>query len=221
MAFLSSCSDRKTHTCTASKTSWPSVPSDRLNLLHEDWRAVEEVNAKVRRCYEKSDDTAYDVSKADFELPKDPQEYAERLLSDKLALVTRHYRGGPVLDLCCATGRCLRALAPRIERGFGLDFSLRYLKAAANYSSHKGTKNLAFVQGHATSIPFKSGKFAMLYCFSSLYAMPRVERAIAEISRVLRLMSKRIRDKMLDEWVSSLPGLRSIAFRHLLVCRKN
>ena len=218
---------------------------------------------------------------------------------DKLALVTQHYRGGPVLDLCCATGRCLLALAPRIDRGFGLDFSFRYVKAAANYGSHKGVKNLAFVQGDATSIPFKSGQFTMLYCFSSLYAMPRVEPAIAEMSRVLRcggiavldfgnrlslnaycsrfytdwppifpipvremkslltdaglrivehrsfqilplwaarpdwlkqtllhpswkrLMSKRIRDKMLDEWVSSLPGLRSIAFRHLLVCRKN
>jgi ubiquinone/menaquinone biosynthesis C-methylase UbiE len=35
-----------------------------------------------------------------------------------------------------------------------------------------------------------------------------------------RLMRKRVRGKMLDEWVSSLPGLRLLAFRHLVVCMK-
>lgn len=35
-----------------------------------------------------------------------------------------------------------------------------------------------------------------------------------------RLMARRIRGRMLDEWVSSLPGLRRFAFRHLLVCEK-
>lgn len=35
-----------------------------------------------------------------------------------------------------------------------------------------------------------------------------------------RIMKKRIAGKMIDEWVSSLPGLRALAFRHLVVCEK-
>ncbi len=34
------------------------------------------------------------------------------------------------------------------------------------------------------------------------------------------IMKRKIRGKMLDEWVSSLPLLRNFAFRHLVVCQK-
>lgn len=34
------------------------------------------------------------------------------------------------------------------------------------------------------------------------------------------IMARRIRGKMLDEWISSAPLLRRFAFRHLLVCKK-
>jgi SAM-dependent methyltransferase len=35
-----------------------------------------------------------------------------------------------------------------------------------------------------------------------------------------RVLGARIGGRMLDEWISSLPGVRSLAFRHLLVCRR-
>lgn len=35
-----------------------------------------------------------------------------------------------------------------------------------------------------------------------------------------KLFEKQIEGRMLDEWVCSLPGLRSFAFRHLFVCKK-
>ena len=31
---------------------------------------------------------------------------------------------------------------------------------------------------------------------------------------------RRVGGRMLDEWVAGLPGVRSLAFRHLFVCRK-
>ncbi len=258
---------------------------------------MKDADAEVRRFYETSDVGSYGVSGVCLDIRPDTEEYVERLLMDKLALAARHYRGGPVLDVCCATGQCLLTLAPGIESGIGLDFSTRYIETASERGVQMGIKNIAFVQGDAKAIPFKAGEFGMAYCFSSLYAIPQVEMAIAEISRILRpggaavldfgnvrslsaycskhypewaktypitrndmhrylamnrlhvverhffqilplwaarpewlkpllhpawkkLMSRRIRGKMLDEWVSSLPGLRSIAFRHLLVCRK-
>jgi hypothetical protein len=35
-----------------------------------------------------------------------------------------------------------------------------------------------------------------------------------------RLLAIRIKGRMLDEWISSLPLLRRFAFRHVLLCEK-
>ena len=147
------------------------------------------------------------------------------------------------------------------------------------------------------AIPFSNGGISLIYSFSSLYAIPIVERVIREIGRILRpdgiaildfgnrrslntyclryytdwpstypitvgemkghlssanldivehrcfqvlplwaglprhlwpllhpiwqnILRRRFAGRMLDEWVSSSPGLRNIAFRHLMVCRK-
>jgi ubiquinone/menaquinone biosynthesis C-methylase UbiE len=35
-----------------------------------------------------------------------------------------------------------------------------------------------------------------------------------------RLLEKQIKGKMLDEWISNLPGLKFFAFRHVFVCEK-
>jgi len=258
---------------------------------------VDDEDREVRRHYETSDAGAYAVGGVCLDVRPDAKEYVGRLLLDKLTMAARHYPGGPVLDLCCATGQCLFVLAPTIERGVGLDFSSRYVEAASTRSAQLGLKNVAFVQGDAKAVPFKDGEFGMVYCFSALYAIPQVEIAIGEMSRVLRpggmaildfgnirslsaycskfytewariypitcrmiyrhlansglsvverhcfqilplwagrppwlkpllhpgwkdVMSRRISGKMLDQWISSLPGLRSLAFRHVLVCRK-
>lgn len=36
-----------------------------------------------------------------------------------------------------------------------------------------------------------------------------------------RCLEKRVRGKMLDEWISDLPGIRNLAFRHLFACVKD
>ena len=256
-----------------------------------------EEDKAVRRFYETCNAGAYATGGVCIDIRRTSEEYVDRLLIDKLAIAASQYRGGPVLDLCCATGQCLLTLAPTIESGIGLDFSTRYIEVASQRGAQMGFKNLSFVQGDAKAIPFKAGQFAMVYCFSALYAIPNAEIAIAEISRVLRpggvaildfgnvrslsaycskfytewariypvtcgamyqflasnglrvverrsfqilplwagrpgwlkpllhpawkkLMSRRVCGKMLDEWVSSLPAVRSFAFRHLLLCRK-
>lgn len=38
--------------------------------------------------------------------------------------------------------------------------------------------------------------------------------------RVIQFLARRVGGRMLDEWVSSLPLLRRVAFRHFFVCRK-
>lgn len=36
----------------------------------------------------------------------------------------------------------------------------------------------------------------------------------------IKIMQKKIKGRMVDEWLSNLPGLRTIAFRQIFVCRK-
>ena len=249
----------------------------------------------VRRAYEQGE--LYAPSRICAKPVDDPHAWADRLLADKLALVRKHYGGGRVLDLCCAAAEHLVTLAPEIESGIGLDFSERYIRAALGTAHGRGVSNLAFVHGDARALPFALDSFGIVYCFSSLYAIPNVGAVVAEIARVLRpggvavldfgnrrslntyclryytdwpqthpvtvpemkamlrsnaleivehrsyqilplwaglprhlwpllhpawqaVMRPRVAGRMLDEWVSSLPGVRNFAFRHLIACTK-
>ena len=264
-------------------------------MLGEETAVATNPEAETRRAYELGD--LYDPKRICLTEKKELAAYVERLLADKLAAVRRHYSGGRVLDLCCATGEHLFGLSGQIESGTGLDFSRRYIEAAMAGIPQRAAANLTFVHGDAKAMPFATGEFALVYSFSSLYAIPDVELVIGEIGRVLqpggaavldfgnrrslnsyclkfytewpqtypitvsdmyrllrdadlavieghsyqllplwagrpswlkpllhpvwsRMMARRLAGRMLDEWLSSMPLLRQLAFRHLLVCRK-
>ena len=140
--------------------------------------------AETRRAYKLGD--LYDPKRICLTEKKEPAAYVERLLADKLAAVRRHYSGGRVLDLCCATGEHLFGLSGQIESGTGLDFSRRYIEAAMAGIPQREAANLTFVHGDAKAMPFATGEFALVYSFSSLYAIPDVELVIGEIGRVLQ-----------------------------------
>ena len=248
-----------------------------------------------RQAYGQSD--IYALGRVSATPQDDPHAWADRLLADRFALVRRHYAGGPVLDLCCATGEHLLTLAPEIERGIGLDFSHRYVAAAADAVRARGLAHIAFVEADARAIPFADQSFGLVYSLSSFYHVPDVAGVVADVARVLRpggiavldfgarpsfntyclryytdwprihpvtvggmkrmladsslaivehrsyqilplwaglprwlwpllhpawqdVMRRRIAGRMIDERVSSLPGLRRFAFRHVVVCRK-
>lgn len=230
-------------------------------------------------------------------MDEDAPDFVGRLLADRIATVRQYYAGGRALDLCCATGEHLLALSGAIENGIGLDFSHRYITSAKETTAKRAIANVDFVQGDAKAMPFKDQEFGLVYSFSSLYAIPRVEVAIGEVARVLRpggvavldfgnrrslnnyclryydwppifpitvgdmdralrrsglsilrrrcyqllplwadkprwltpllhplwarAMSRRVGGRMVDEWISSLPGFRQLAFRHLIVCKKH
>jgi ubiquinone/menaquinone biosynthesis C-methylase UbiE len=249
----------------------------------------------ARRAYEQGE--LYAPGRICAKPVDDPRAWADRLLVDKLALVRKYYTSGPVLDLCCAAGEHLLALAPTIESGVGLDFSQRYIDVATAMAREREARNVSFVHGDAKDTPFPQETFSLIYCFSSLYAIPKVEDVVKEITRVLRpggiavldfgnrlslntyclryytdwpqthpitvpemnamlrsnalesmehrsyqilplwaglprhlwpllhpawqeIMRRRVAGRMLDEWVSSLPGMRNFAFRQVIVCRK-
>ncbi len=250
---------------------------------------------EVRHAYEEG--SLYAPGRICAKPVHDPRAWADRLLNDRLGLVRKYYRGGTVLDLCCAAGEHLITLAPDIEAGIGLDFSHRYIVKAREDAAERGADNLAFTHGDAKAMPLLEASVDLVYCFSSLYAIPGVDGVVAETARVLRpggsaildfgnrrslnthclsyytewppifpvtvpemrgmlldsglriaehrsyqilplwaglprhlrlllhpvwqeLLRRRVGGRMLDERISSLPGLRSFAFRHVIVCHK-
>jgi len=228
--------------------------------------------------------------------PSSP-EYTDRLLARKFELLLSHYRGGIALDLCCATGKHLLALSPRIDYGIGIDFSAPFIAEARIEAARTGCDHVDFICSNARQLPIGDNTIDILYSFSSLYVMPSVHQVIDEIARVLRiggcgildlgnvrslntlclrsypelprsfhvpigqlldmchqsglaiiehkafqllplwadrprwmkpllhpawkrLFGLRWRGRMLDERISSMPIIRRVAFRHILVCEK-
>ncbi len=121
-------------------------------------------------------------------------DYSSRLLAAKFAAIRRHVSEGLLVDLCCATGEHLFALAGRSDNCLGLDFSRPFISAAAERAEKLGLMHVRFAVADATSIPLISNSVATLYSFSALYAIPRVDRAVAEIARVLRPGGKCVLD---------------------------
>jgi SAM-dependent methyltransferase len=250
----------------------------------------------VRDAYQKG--TVYAPARICARVNSGTDDYADRLLQDRFGLVAENYGKGRLVDLCCASGAHLIDLAKEADRAIGIDFTARYLETAAQHAAAEGRQNVSFVQADARSIPLNSGSVDCLYCFSSLYAIPRAEEVVAEVGRVLapggraildfgnrrslnafcvkyytewppihpltlgeirraiaraglaivrhrrfqllplwagrpawlwpllhpgwkKVFRTRVFGKMADEWVSSLPGLRAFAFRHVIVCRKS
>jgi ubiquinone/menaquinone biosynthesis C-methylase UbiE len=250
---------------------------------------------KARDAYERGD--LYDPKRICRKVEDEAPDFAGRMLADRIETVRQHYRGGRVLDLCCATGEHLLTLSTSVESGIGLDFSRRYIEAAKRLATERTIDNVDFVHGDGKAMPFKDGEFGLIYSFSSLYTIPKVQAVIGEVARVLRpggiavldfgnrrslncyclryydwpsiypitpremnyhlrhfglsitrrrcyqllplwadkprwltpllhpfwarTMSRRIRGRMLDEWLSSLPTVRQLAFRHVLVCERH
>ena len=142
------------------------------------------IECDIREAYEHGD--TYAVSRICASLKPNSTEYADRLLQAKVETVLRHYDGGVAVDLCCASGEHLLTLAPRFEFGVGLDFSKRYVTRAQGEVDARSITHIHFLLADAKALPLADDSVSLLYSFSSLYAIPKVETVIAEVSRVLK-----------------------------------
>ena len=88
------------------------------------------------------------------------------------------YCQGYILDVGCGTGLITRNLPEGIV---GLDLSAESIKKAKFYC-----KNANFIVGDADNLPFKKEGFDLVICTQMLEHIAPCEKAISEISRVLR-----------------------------------
>jgi demethylmenaquinone methyltransferase/2-methoxy-6-polyprenyl-1,4-benzoquinol methylase len=89
--------------------------------------------------------------------------------------------GDRVLDACCGTGDLALACAAEGGRVTGLDFSARMLERARRKSAA-----VEWVEGDVLSLPFEGGAFDAATVGFGVRNVPELERALAELRRVLR-----------------------------------
>jgi ubiquinone/menaquinone biosynthesis C-methylase UbiE len=234
-----------------------------------------------------------------LDLPTTP--WDRDLVALRLGLIRTHGTGRDVLDLCCGTGSYLLPELARFRSAYAVDFSTAMLDGLrARLPVVPETLHILQEDAECLTLPDRCVDFA--WSFTSLYYVPRLDRALTEVGRVLRpgglaalelgnarslnalvgrvqheregwakhylrplgelralveaaglevvewrsfqlltmygtprpllplapllsarwkpVLSRRVAGRMLDEWISSAPGLRSLAFRHLVLARR-
>ena len=93
---------------------------------------------------------------------------------------------GDVLDLACGSGHQTLAWSERGFRVTGLDFDRDLLTAGRARLLRAGARAAAWTQADATSLPFRSGSFDLVFNNSLLEHVPAWRAVLAETARVLR-----------------------------------
>ena len=103
-----------------------------------------------------------------------------RLIDElELDLVRRYGAGKDVFEAGCGTGLLLREAAMVARSAVGLDLSRGMLTPAR-------ARGLTVVQGSLTDVPLPSASFDLVYSMKVLAHVPPIERAVAELSRLVR-----------------------------------
>jgi SAM-dependent methyltransferase len=97
----------------------------------------------------------------------------------ELDLVRRYGAGKDVFEAGCGTGLLLREAAGVARSAVGLDLSRGMLAPAR-------ARGLTVVQGSLTDVPLPSASFDLVYSMKVLAHVPPIERAVAELARLVR-----------------------------------
>ncbi len=137
-----------------------------------------------------SDDRIEPLIREHFETQADSATFPETIPEDAFELLSiddwlQDVRGMRLLDVGCAKGRFVRALAARGADVVGIDPTWGMLRAARRAGG-------SYAQASATGLPFASGTFDGAICIEVIEHIPDIDRALAEIARVLRPGGKAI-----------------------------
>tara|TARA_B110000003_G_scaffold272159_1_gene307530 strand:- start:8847 stop:9683 length:837 start_codon:yes stop_codon:yes gene_type:complete len=96
-------------------------------------------------------------------------------------------KNSTILDFGCGTGVKSMHLAKRGLNVKGVDYSLDVLnKAILNVKSNKLENKISFSKEDITSISFKNNSFEYILCWGVLMHVEDCEKAISELSRILK-----------------------------------
>jgi len=150
-------------------------------LLAEDFARLNEVKAERARAAE----AYFRRNAADWDrlrrLHVDDGE-VERLIVELLP----EPRLGTLLDIGTGTARILELLAPRLERGEGVDLSREMLAVARANLERAGLTQCAVRRADMYDLPFEAAAFDVVTIHQVLHFADEPGRVIAESARVLK-----------------------------------
>lgn len=91
-----------------------------------------------------------------------------------------------VLDVGCASGRQLFALADHLREGQGVDIAQSFIDEAERERIKKGWTHLGFRQAMIEALPFEDNAFDRVLCGEVLEHVFDKDRALTELLRVLK-----------------------------------
>ena len=102
-------------------------------------------------------------------------------------MIKPYLRGKKILEVGCGRG-CLTAMVSQVSPIVAFDIS----KGSLNYARELGNLDgdVFYFQGNIYSIPFESGAFDIVIATEILEHLPKLDKAMSEINRVLRIGGK-------------------------------
>lgn len=94
--------------------------------------------------------------------------------------------GDLVLDLAAGTGIAARELASRARAVVAVDVTEAMLARGRQAAAEEGLRNLVFMRGDATALPFLDGSFDVVVSRYAAHHFERPELLVAEMRRCLR-----------------------------------
>ncbi len=91
-----------------------------------------------------------------------------------------------VLDVAAGTGHAARRLAPSVRAVVAVDATSAMLAAGQASARREGHRNIVFMRGDATALPFIDGAFDIVICRFAVHHFPSPDPALAEMRRCLR-----------------------------------
>ncbi|MBI2644491.1 MAG: class I SAM-dependent methyltransferase [Candidatus Wildermuthbacteria bacterium] len=107
----------------------------------------------------------------------DPEDFRMRVVADFFGEI----KGAKVLDVGCAKGRFAKALAKLDAKVVGVDSSEKLIESA-----RVNVPIAEFFVGSATHLDFQNNAFDRVLCVETLEHIPDIEKAIAEMMRVVK-----------------------------------
>ena len=90
------------------------------------------------------------------------------------------------LDVACGAGHLGRALAPQLRQVTGIDLTRQMLEQGDRLARAAGLRNICFVLGDATALPWLDAQFDLVVCRITLHQVADPAAVVAEMVRVTR-----------------------------------
>jgi len=121
----------------------------------------------------------YDKYGADYHQERSNTYYYSFINEIETSVIEEVGQGKKTLEIGCGTGIILKQVSNIASEAWGMDLSSGMLENAKKMG-------LNVVEGNAVSIPFPDNSFDVVYSFKVLPHVIEIEKAMTEISRVLK-----------------------------------